>query len=312
MHKATSLARAALALRSVVDAALIKTGCVALSTPAFNSQRLLAAHATPAAPRQQATMSLKRVLVGVKRVVDYAVRVRVAGDGSGVELANVKMSMNPFCEIACEEAIRLKEKGLCEEAVAVSIGPKQAQETLRSALAMGCDRAIHITTDARLDQGGLDPLAVAQLLQKIVEKESPDLVLVGKQSIDGDHGTTAPMLAELLGWSQATFAASLNIDGTTAEVERETDAGTEVIKIQLPAVVSADLRLNAPRYPKLPNIMKAKKKPLEAIEASSLGVDLTPSIVVEGVAPPAARKAGVTVESVDDLVDKLKNEAAVL
>jgi len=257
-------------------------------------------------------MSLKRVLVGVKRVVDYAVRVRVAGDGSGVELANVKMSMNPFCEIACEEAIRLKEKGLCEEAVAVSIGPKQAQETLRSALAMGCDRAIHITTDARLDQGGLDPLAVAQLLQKIVEKESPDLVLVGKQSIDGDHGTTAPMLAELLGWSQATFAASLNVDGTTAEVERETDAGTEVIKIQLPAVVSADLRLNAPRYPKLPNIMKAKKKPLEAIDAASLGVDLTPSIVVEGVAPPAARKAGVTVESVDDLVDKLKNEAAVL
>ena len=156
-------------------------------------------------------MSLKRVLVGVKRVVDYAVRVRVAGDGSGVELANVKMTMNPFCEIACEEAIRLKEKGLCEEAVAVSIGPKQAQETLRSALAMGCDRAIHITTDARLDQGGLDPLAVAQLLQKIVEKESPDLVLVGKQSIDGDNNQTGQMLGALTGMGQGTFASAISI-----------------------------------------------------------------------------------------------------
>ena len=257
-------------------------------------------------------MSLKRVLVGVKRVVDYAVRVRVASDGSGVELANTKMSMNPFCEIAVEEAIRLKEKGLCDETVVVSIGPKQAQETLRSALAMGCDRAIHVTTDARLDQGGLDPLTVAQLLKEIVDKEQPDLVLVGKQSIDGDHGTTAPMLAELLGWSQATFAASLEIDGSHAKVERETDVGTEVIRIALPAVVSADLRLNAPRYPKLPNIMKAKKKPLEAIEAASLGVDLAPRIVIESVAPPPTREAGVTVESVDDLVDKLKNEAAVL
>ncbi|KAH8073520.1 hypothetical protein JL721_2822 [Aureococcus anophagefferens] len=232
-----------------------------------------------------------RVLVGVKRVIDYAVRVRVAGDKSGVELANVKMSMNPFCEIACEEAIQLKEKKVASEVVAVSIGPKQAQETLRSALAMGCDRAIHVVAD-----------------------EQPDLVIVGKQSIDGDNGTTGPMLAELLGWSQATFAAKFDVagDGATAEVERETDTGTEVVKVKLPTVLTADLRLNTPRYPKLPNIMKAKKKPLESKDAADYGVDLAPSIVVEAVASPEARAAGITVDSVDALVDKLKNEAAVI
>jgi electron transfer flavoprotein beta subunit len=254
-----------------------------------------------------------RVLVGVKRVIDYAVRVRVAGDKSGVELANVKMSMNPFCEIACEEAIQLKEKKVASEVVAVSIGPKQAQETLRSALAMGCDRAIHIATDLRLDQE-LNPLAVARLLEKVVADEQPDLVIVGKQSIDGDNGTTGPMLAELLGWSQATFAAKFDVDGdgATAEVERETDTGTEVVKVKLPTVLTADLRLNTPRYPKLPNIMKAKKKPLESKDAADYGVDLAPSIVVEAVASPEARAAGITVDSVDTLVDKLKNEAAVI
>jgi electron transfer flavoprotein beta subunit len=256
---------------------------------------------------------LKRVLVGVKRVIDYAVRVRVDKTGSGVELANTKMSMNPFCEIAVEEAIQLKEKGLADEVVAVSIGPKQAQETLRSALAMGADKAVHVATDVRLDQE-LNPLAVAQLLQKVVEAQEPDLVIVGKQSIDGDNATTAPMLAELLGWSQATFAAGVDVaaDGATAEVERETDAGTETVKVSLPAVISADLRLNTPRYPKLPNIMKAKKKPLDQLAAADLGVDLAPSIVVESVAAPPDRAAGITVDSVDALVDKLKNEAAVI
>ena len=258
-------------------------------------------------------MSLKRVLVGVKRVVDYAVRVRVAGDGSGVELANVKMSMNPFCEIACEEAIQLKEKKVASEVVAVSIGPKQAQETLRSALAMGCDRAIHVATDLRLDQE-LNPLAVAQLLEKVVNDEQPDLVIVGKQSIDGDNGTTGPMLAELLGWSQATFAAKFDVagDGATAEVERETDTGTEVVKVKLPTVLTADLRLNTPRYPKLPNIMKAKKKPIETISPDDLGVDTAPRLTTLKVTEPAGREAGVIVESVTELVEKLKNEAKVI
>lgn len=297
-------------------------------------------------------MSKLRVLVGVKRVIDYAVRVRVSADKSGVELANTKMSMNPFCEIACEEAIQLKEKGVAEEVarpprpdpsppgrarapsttkhppslpttakpgaprfpqVAVSIGPKQAQETLRSALAMGCDRAVHVATDARLDQD-LNPLAVARLLAAVVAEQKPDVVIVGKQAIDGDNATTGPMLAELLGWSQATFAAELDVDadGSAATVERETDAGTEVVKVALPTVVTADLRLNTPRYPKLPNIMKAKKKPLEVLDANDLGVDLAPTIVVESVAAPPDRAAGITVDSVDALVDKLKNEAAVI
>ena len=254
-----------------------------------------------------------RVLVGVKRVVDYAVRVRVAADGKAIELANTKMSMNPFCEIACEEAIRLKEAGVATEVIAVSIGPKQAAETLRSALAMGADRAIHITTDLRLDQE-LQPLAVAKLFAAIVEKETPSVVIVGKQAIDGDNATTGPMLAELLGWPQVTFAAKLNLvdDATAAEIERETDVGTEILRVSLPALVTADLRLNTPRYPKLPNIMKAKKKPLESIEAASLGVDLTCMLAVVDVKAPPTRPAGVKVASVDELVDKLKNVASVV
>ena len=195
----------------------------------------------------------------------------------------------------------------------MSIGPKQSAETLRSALAMGCDRAVHVTTDVRLDQE-LNPLAVAQILEKVVADEKPDLVIVGKQSIDGDNGTTGPMLAELLGWSQATFAASFDVDdgGKTATVERETDTGTEVVNVALPSVVTADLRLNTPRYPKLPNIMKAKKKPLEVKAAADYGVPLDPSITIVEVNAPEARAAGITVDSVDDLVDKLKNEAAVI
>ena len=252
-----------------------------------------------------------RVLVGVKRVIDYGAKVRVMADRTGVELANMKMSMNPFCEIAVEEAIRMKEKKLAAEVVVVSVGPAQCAETLRQALAMGADRAVHVATELRTDQE-LQPLATAKILAQVAAAQEADLVLLGKQSIDGDYAQTGPMLSALLGWPQATFAASVSVDGAGLTVERETDAGTETLALQTPAVVTADLRLNTPRYPKLPNIMKAKKKLLEAIEASSLGVDLTPSIVVEGVAPPAARKAGVTVESVDDLVDKLKNEAAVL
>ena len=252
-----------------------------------------------------------RVLVGVKRVIDYGAKVRVMADRTGVELANMKMSMNPFCEIAVEEAIRMKEKKLAAEVVVVSVGPAQCAETLRQALAMGADRAVHVATELRTDQE-LQPLATAKILAQVAAAQEADLVLLGKQSIDGDYAQTGPMLSALLGWPQATFAASVSVDGAGLTVERETDAGTETLALQTPAVVTADLRLNTPRYPKLPNIMKAKKKPLEAVDAASLGVDLTPSIVVEGVAPPAARKAGVTVDSVDDLVDKLKNEAAVL
>ena len=252
-----------------------------------------------------------RVLVGVKRVIDYGAKVRVMADRTGVELANMKMSMNPFCEIAVEEAIRMKEKKLAAEVVVVSVGPAQCAETLRQALAMGADRAVHVATELRTDQE-LQPLATAKILAQVAAAQEADLVLLGKQSIDGDYAQTGPMLSALLGWPQATFAASVELDGAGLTVERETDAGTETLALQTPAVVTADLRLNTPRYPKLPNIMKAKKKPLEAIDAASLGVDLTPSIVVEEVKPPPARSAGVTVESVDDLVDKLKNEAAVL
>lgn len=254
-----------------------------------------------------------RVLVGVKRVVDYAVKIRVAADKSGVELANVKMSINPFCEIAVEEAIRLKEKGIASEVVAVSVGPKQAQEQIRTALAMGADRGIHVATNMRLDQE-LQPLAVAKLLKEVVSKESPDLVLLGKQSIDGDCAQTGPMLSALLRWPQATFASKLDVsdDKASCEVERETDNGTEVVRLNLPAMVTADLRLNEPRYATLPNIMKAKKKKIESIEAASLDVDLAPRFTVVEVSEPPPRAGGITVESVDDLVDKLKNEAQVI
>lgn len=250
-----------------------------------------------------------KILVPVKRVVDYAVKIRVAP--KGVELNNVKMSMNPFCEIAVEEAIRLKEKKIASEIVAVSIGPKQSQETIRTALAMGADRGIHIETDMRTDQE-LQPLAVAKLLKEIVAKESPNLVLCGKQSIDADAAQTGPLLAGLLDWSQATFASKIALDGDALTVTRETDSGVENIKINLPSVVTADLRLNEPRYATLPNIMKAKKKKIDVIAADSLGVDLTPRHTVVSVTEPTSRKAGIKVSDVDQLVDKLKNEASVV
>ena len=250
-----------------------------------------------------------KVLVPIKRVVDYAVKIRVGPHG--VDLNNVKMSMNPFCEIAVEEAIRLKENKVAGEVVAVSIGPKQCQETLRTALAMGADRAIHVTTDLRTDQE-LQPLAVAKLLHEIVKTEDPKLVLCGKQSIDADAAQTGPLLAGLLGWSQGTFASNVAVKGETVDVTRETDAGIETLKLSLPAVVTADLRLNEPRYATLPNIMKAKKKKIDTLAADSLGVDLTPRIEIVEVRPPESRKAGIKVATVDELVDKLKNEAGVI
>ena len=252
-----------------------------------------------------------KVLVPVKRVIDYNVKVRVKADGSGVDLANVKMSMNPFDEIAVEEAIRLKEAGKVEEVVAVSIGVKQAQETLRTALAMGADRAILVTAadDVHTD---IEPLAVAKILAKIVEDEQPGLVLCGKQAIDNDMNATGQMLAALLGWSQATFASEVDTDGDSATVTREVDGGLQTIKVKMPAVVTVDLRLNEPRYASLPNIMKAKKKPLDEKTAADLGVDVTPRLTAVKTAEPDARKAGIIVGSVDELIDKLKNEAGVL
>lgn len=253
-----------------------------------------------------------RILVGVKRVVDYAVKVRVAQDKMGVDLNNVKMSLNPFCEIAMEEAIRFKDKKLASEIVAISVGGKACQETLRTALAMGADKAIHILTEFRTDQE-VQPLAIAKILQHIVVKEKIGLVILGKQAIDGDNCQTGPMTAALLGWPQATFAAGIVVaDGGKAEVDRETDTGTEKIGITFPAVITADLRLNEPRYATLPNIMKAKKKPLDIINAADLGLDLAPRNVVVRMDEPAARKAGAIVDSVDTLIAKLKSEAKVL
>lgn len=257
-----------------------------------------------------------KVLVGVKRVVDYAVKVQIQ-KGVGVNLANVKMSLNPFCEIAIEEAVRLKEGKVAKEIVAVSVGPKQCTETLRTALAMGCDRAIHIATDLRTDYIELQPYAIAKIFQKVVEKEGSDLVLLGKQGIDSDCGQTGPMLAGFLGWPQVTFASKLTVNNDGGQsgitVERETDTGTETIRIpSLPAVVTCDLRLNEPRYATLPNIMKAKKKPVDTIQATDLGVDLSTHNVVVEVFEPPPRKEGVMVGSVDELLDKLRNEAAVI
>ncbi|MBC7143412.1 MAG: electron transfer flavoprotein subunit beta/FixA family protein [Rhodobacteraceae bacterium] len=252
-----------------------------------------------------------KVLVPVKRVIDYNVKVRVKADGTGVDLANVKMSMNPFDEIAVEEAIRLKEKGTVEEIVVVSIGVKQAQETLRTALAMGADRAILIeaASDVHTD---IEPLAVAKLLKAVVDEEKPGLVLCGKQAIDNDMNATGQMLAALLGWSQATFISELSIDGDSATVTREVDGGLQTIKVKMPAIVTVDLRLNEPRYASLPNIMKAKKKPLEEKTAADYGVDVTPRLTIVKTAEPAGRKAGVKVGSVDELIAKLKDEAGVL
>jgi electron transfer flavoprotein beta subunit len=251
-----------------------------------------------------------KVLVPVKRVIDYNVKVRVKADGSGVDLANVKMSMNPFDEIAVEEAIRLKEAGKAEEVIAVSIGVKQAQETLRTALAMGADRAILIeaTDDVHTD---IEPLAVAKLLAAVVKEEQPGLVLTGKQAIDNDMNATGQMLSALLGWSQATFASKVEVEGANAEVTREVDGGLQTISVKMPAIISVDLRLNEPRYASLPNIMKAKKKPLDEKTPADYGVDVTPRLSVAKTTEPEARKAGVIVKTVDELVAKLKEAGAI-
>jgi electron transfer flavoprotein beta subunit len=248
-----------------------------------------------------------KVLVAVKRVIDANVKVRVKGDGSGVETANVKMAMNPFDEIGVEEAIRLKEAGKATEIVAVSLGVTQCQETIRTALAMGADRGIHVQTDAELQ-----PLAVAKLLKAVVAKEAPQLVILGKQAIDDDCNQTGQMLAGLLGWPQATFASKIAIADGGLTVTREVDGGLETVTLKLPALITTDLRLNEPRYASLPNIMKAKKKPIEALTPEALGVDVTPRIKVLKVVEPAKRKAGVKVKSVAELVDKLRNEAKVI
>ena len=248
-----------------------------------------------------------KVLVPVKRVIDYNVKVRVKADQSGVELANVKMAMNPFDEIAVEQALRLREAGTADEVIAVSIGPAQNQETIRTALAMGADRGIHI--EAPHD---IEPLAVAKLLKAVVAQENPGIVLVGKQAIDDDCNQTGQMLAALLGWAQGTFASALEIAGDKAKVIREVDGGLEHIEINMPAIVTVDLRLNEPRYASLPNIMKAKKKPLETFSPSDLGVEVQSHVTLVSVKPPAERSAGIKVESVEQLVDKLKNEAKVI
>ncbi|MDB4073589.1 electron transfer flavoprotein subunit beta/FixA family protein [Ascidiaceihabitans sp.] len=251
-----------------------------------------------------------KVLVPVKRVIDYNVKVRVKADGSGVDLANVKMSMNPFDEIAVEEAIRLKEAGKAEEVIAVSIGVKQSQETLRTALAMGADRAILViaTDDVHND---IEPLAVAKTLKAIIDEEQPGLVLAGKQAIDNDMNATGQMLAALTGWAQGTFASELEVDGDTATVTREVDGGLQTIKIKMPAIVTVDLRLNEPRYASLPNIMKAKKKPLDEKTPADYGVDVSPRLEVVKTVEPDSRAAGIIVGSVDELVEKLKEAGAV-
>ena len=251
-----------------------------------------------------------KVLVPVKRVIDYNVKVRVKADGSGVDLANVKMSMNPFDEIAVEEAIRLKEAGKAEEVIAVSIGVKQAQETLRTALAMGADRAILIeaTDDVHTD---IEPLAVAKLLAAVVKEEQPGLVLTGKQAIDNDMNATGQMLSALLGWSQATFASKVEVESDNAKVTREVDGGLQSISVKMPAIISVDLRLNEPRYASLPNIMKAKKKPLDEKTPADYGVDVTPRLSVVKTTEPETRKAGVIVKTVDELVGKLKEAGAI-
>jgi len=248
-----------------------------------------------------------KVLVPVKRAVDYNVKVRVKADQSGVELANVKMSMNPFDEIAVEEAVRLKEKGKASEVVAVSIGPQQASETLRTALAMGADRGILVKTDE-----AAEPLAVAKILKAICEAEQPRLVITGKQAIDDDSNQTGQMLAALMGWPQGTFAHELEIQEAALRVVREIDGGLQTLELRLPAVITTDLRLNEPRYASLPNIMKAKKKPIAETIPADYGVDVTPRVKVLSVAEPAKRQAGVKVKSVAELLDKLKNEAGVL
>jgi len=248
-----------------------------------------------------------KILVPIKRVVDYNVKVRPKADESGVDLNNVKMAINPFCEIAVEEAVRLKEAGSASEIIAVTVGAENAQEQLRTALALGADRAILVETDLEVE-----PLGISKVLKAIVEKESPNLIVMGKQAIDGDNNQTGQMLAALMNYPQATFASELKIEGEKAVVTREVDGGLQTISINLPAVVTSDLRLNEPRYASLPNIMKAKQKPLEIINSDDLGVDLNPRISTLKVSPPPEREAGIIVESVDQLVEKLKNEAKVI
>ncbi len=248
-----------------------------------------------------------KILVTVKRVVDYNVKVRVKADGSGVDLANVKMAMNPFCEIAVDEAVRLKERGIASEVVVVSVGPNAAQEQLRTALALGADRAVLVETNDELGS-----LAVAKLLKAVVDKEQPQLVILGKQAIDSDNNQTGQMLAALTGFAQGTFASRVEIAGEQARVTREIDGGLQTVSLNLPAIVTTDLRLNEPRYASLPNIMKAKKKPLDVLTPEALGVSTASTVKVLTVEAPAARKAGITVGSVAELVDKLKNEAKVI
>ena len=248
-----------------------------------------------------------KILVPVKRVIDYNVKVRVKSDNSGIELANVKMSMNPFDEIAVEEAVRLKEAGYAGEIIAVSIGPDKSQETLRTALAMGADRAILVSTEENVE-----PLAVAKILKVVVEEENPEIVLMGKQAIDDDSNQTGQMLAALLAWGQGTFASEVTIDGSSVNVTREIDGGLETVKLNLPAVITTDLRLNEPRYASLPNIMKAKRKPLDQRTPDDYGVDISPRLKTLKVEEPAGRSAGVMVESVSELVSKLRDEAVVL
>ena len=248
-----------------------------------------------------------KVLVAVKRVVDYNVNIRVKADQTGVELANVKMAMNPFDEIAVEEAVQMKEAGRATEIVAVSLGTSACQETIRYAMALGVDRGILVQADQELE-----PLAVAKLLKAVVEREKPDLVILGKQAIDDDCNQTGQMLAALLDWPQGTFASKVELGDGEMQVTREIDGGLETVKLNLPAVITTDLRLNAPRYAKLPNIMKAKKKPLEVIDAGGTGVDLTPRLMTMKVSEPPQRKAGIRVGSVSELVEKLRNEAKVI
>ena len=248
-----------------------------------------------------------KVLVAVKRVVDYNVKVRPKSDGSGIDLNNVKMSINPFCEIAVEEAVRLREKGVATEVIAVSLGDKTCQEQIRTALALGADRGILVETDVELQ-----PLAVAKLLKAVIEREGVQLAILGKQSIDGDNNQTGQMLSALTGMSQATFASKIDIADGKATVTREVDGGLQTLELMLPAVVTTDLRLNEPRYASLPNIMKAKKKPLDTLTPAELGVDVTPRVRTLKVAPPPERKSGIKVASVEELVDKLRNEAKVI
>jgi electron transfer flavoprotein beta subunit len=248
-----------------------------------------------------------KVLVPIKRVVDYNVKIRVKADQTGVDLANVKMSMNPFDEIGVEEAIRLKEKGVATEIIAVSVGPQECQETIRTALAMGADRGILVKVPHEVE-----PISVAKILAAIAKAEGPQLIILGKQAIDDDCNQTGQMLAQLLGWAQGTFASKVAIDGGKAEVTREVDGGLQTVKLNLPAIVTTDLRLNEPRYASLPNIMKAKKKPIEDKQASDYGVDVTPRLKVIKVSEPPKRKGGVKVKTVQELVEKLKNEAGVI